>query len=154
MRRVKLLFFILCLSVPLFVFAEQKVSVKEVIDGDTIVTEGGETIRYIGIDCPEEGYYQDGKFIAEPQPFFEEALEANREMVEGKTVSLEFDTVKKDEFGRTLAYVYIDGKMVNAEMIKKGYARADISYPNTSYKKEFLQLEADAQSKEVGIWSR
>lgn len=155
MKKRKVLIFLLCLAIPLFVFAEEKVKVKKVLDGDTIITEKGEVIRYIGIDCPENGYYnEDREFVEDPQPLFEEALEANRKLVEGKTVTLEFDAKKKDDFGRTLAYVYVDGKMVNTELLKEGYARTKLTDPNTSYREEFLQLEWDAQDKRLGIWGQ
>ena len=71
--------------------------VAAVIDGDTIEIEGGQWVRYLGIDTPEIG-----------QPFYEEARNKNKELVLGKNVRLDIcKSEPKDKYGRLLAYVYI-----------------------------------------------
>ena len=69
--------------------------VAQVIDGDTIVIEGGYHVRYIGIDAPKRD-----------EPLYREAKEANRALVEGKTVRLERDVSDRDRYGRLLRHVY------------------------------------------------
>jgi len=102
---------------------EKEFIVSRVIDGDTIELTNGITIRYIGINTPEVG-----------QPGAEEATEANRALVEGKKVRLEYDVQKQDKYGRTLAYVYLeDGIFVNAELVKQGYAQVATYPPNVKY---------------------
>ncbi len=54
---------------------------------------------------------------------------------------LEFDKVKYDNYNRILAYVYtLDGKFINAEIIKNGYAYL-FPYPSEMNKFKVL-LEA------------
>jgi len=67
-------------------------------------------------------------------------------------VKLEFDVRKRDKYGRLLAYVYVDDAMVNAQLLKKGLARA-VSYPpNLLYQDRFNSLEQEAKEKGIGIW--
>jgi len=121
---------------------DNPVLVTRVIDGDTIEIEGGYYVRYIGIDAPEKG-----------EPFYGEATEANRNLVEGKKVYLEKDVEDKDEYGRLLRYVWVDNTMVNAELVRLGYAYSYSYPPNTKYQAYFLQLEKEAREQRLGLWS-
>ncbi len=67
--------------------------VERVIDGSTIELTTGAKVGYIGINIPRDKYFQ--------------ATEANRQLVEGRTIRLEFDVEKKDRYGRILAYAYV-----------------------------------------------
>src|SRR6266545_3270240 len=64
----------------------ERATVVAVIDGDTIVISGGEKVRYLGINTPET--HHPDKL---PEYCGEEAFEANRRLVAGKAVRLEFD---------------------------------------------------------------
>lgn len=127
---------------------EEEILVTRVVDGDTIEIQNGEMVRYIGIDTPEiEGPYTS------LECFGQEASEMNRQLVEGKRVRLAADVENRDQYGRLLRYVYIDDLMVNAELVRLGYARA-VSYPpNTRYEEMFSQLEQQAREKNRGLWN-
>ena len=90
------------------------VQVVRVIDGDTIqvccIFGDREKVRYIGSNTPEIHHPMKGI-----EPFGKEASEANRKLVDGKTVRLEFDVQQVDRYKRLLAYAYLeDGTFVNA----------------------------------------
>lgn len=120
-----------------------------VIDGDTIVLENGETVRYIGIDAPETEH------PSKPIEYYgKEATETNRRLVENKIVRLEFDAQKRDRYGRLLAYIYVDTIFVNAELIKQGYAKVSTCPPNVKYQDIFLKLEREAREKGQGLWAK
>ncbi len=119
--------------------------VTQVIDGDTIVIEGGYRVRYIGIDTPE---IHDGV-----EPFGMEALEANRQLVEGKIVRLERDVSQTDKYGRLLRYVYADGIFINGELVRLGLAEAKAYPPDTRYQEELEQLEKEAREGGRGMWA-
>ena len=90
------------------------VQVVRVIDGDTIqiccIFGDREKVRYIGINTPEIHHPMKGI-----EPFGKEAAEANRKLVDGKTVRLDFDVQQVDRYKRLLAYVYLEaGTFVNA----------------------------------------
>ena len=125
-------------------------SVTRIVDGDTIVLSDKTSIRYIGIDTPET------KHPRKPvQLFGKEASEANRKLVEGKKVRLEYDVQKTDKYGRTLAYVYLeDGTFVNAWLVENGYARVSTYPPNVKYQDKFIELERKAMEEKRGLWGK
>lgn len=119
-----------------------------VIDGDTIVLDGKEKVRLIGVDTPET------KDPRKPVQYFgKEACAFTKRLVEGQKVRLGFDLNKTDKYGRTLAYVYLeDGTFLNAEIIKQGYGFAD-GYFIFKYSGEFKRYEREARKNEIGLWS-
>ena len=67
-------------------------------------------------------------------------------------VKLVYDKDKYDQYGRTLAYVYLGKSMFNKTLLKKGYARAVYYAPNGKYRKAFNKLQATAKKKKKGFW--
>ena len=121
--------------------------VERVVDGDTIKLANGEKVRYIGIDTPET------KHPRKPVQYFgKEAFEANRKLVEGKTVRLEFDVQQRDKYGRLLAYVYVDDIFVNAWLVENGFAQVSTYPPNVEHQELFLKLQREAREKNRGLW--
>jgi micrococcal nuclease len=121
--------------------------VVAVIDGDTIVISGGEKVRYLGINTPET--HRPDKL---PEYCGEAAFEANRRLVAGKTVRLEFDQRLRDKYGRLLAYVYVDNLFVNAELIRQGYAQVSSYRDNQRHDAEFQRLQRSAIEARRGLW--
>lgn len=115
---------------------------REVKDGDTMVLSNGEEVRYIGIDTPERG-----------ETLFWEATKTNQEMLKKGKIALEYDLDKKDDWGRTLAYVWVDSVMINAELIKNGLAWVYLFSPNLKYRDRFISLQKQARGEKIGIWS-
>lgn len=120
--------------------------VIDVIDGDTIIIEGGYRVRYIGIDTPEVHPRVEAYGI--------EAWQVNRQLVEGKLVRLERDVSETDRYNRLLRYVYVDSVFVNAELVRAGLARARAYPPDTRYQDYLEKMEAEARRDGRGIWSR
>jgi micrococcal nuclease len=136
---------------PSFPDGTTPATVVRVVDGDTIEVEiEGETykVRYIGIDTPET--------VDPRRPvgcFGEEASAANKALVEGLIVGLEGDVSDTDRFGRLLRYVWLDSQeMVNALLVRDGYAQASAYPPDVRYQEFFDGLEAEARSAERGLW--
>jgi len=118
--------------------------VTHVVDGDTIEVEIEGlmySLRYIGIECPEPGQYG-----------CDEATQANRQLVEGKTVRLAKDVSDTDQHGRLLRYVYLGDIFVNAELIRSGYATAWTYPPDVAFSDLFVQLESEAREAGLGLW--
>lgn len=124
------------------------VKIIRAIDGDTIEIEGGERVRYIGIDTPE--LHHPNKPV---QPFAEEAWRYNQSLVEGKMVYLVQDIQPRDRYKRILAYVFVDDVLINARLVKDGYARVATYPPNVIYEKLFLRLERKARKEKGGLWN-
>ncbi len=128
------------------------VQVVRVIDGDTIrvccVFGDRVTVRYVGVDTPEIHHPMIGVERAG-----KEASEANRKLVDGKTVRLEFDVQQVDRYNRLLAYVYLeDGTFVNAWLVENGYAMVMTVPPNVKHQELFLKLQQEAREEGRGLW--
>ena len=121
--------------------------VVAVLDGDTIIIDGGEKVRYAGLNTPET--HHPDKL---PEYCGQEAFEANRRLVAGKTVRLEFDERRRDKYGRLLAYVYVDSLFVNAELIQQGYAQVSTYKDNQRHHDDFARLQKDAIAARRGMW--
>ena len=126
--------------------ASQEGRVVAVTDGDTIrvMLQGQEyPVRYIGMDTPETG-----------QPNATAARDKNVELVSGKTVRLEKDVSETDRYGRLLRYVWVGDMMVNAELVRQGYAQAATFPPDVKYQQKFSALQKEAQTAGRGLWQR
>lgn len=123
-----------------------------ITDGDTITVRMGERkeqVRLLGIDTPE----MDDK----RQPWRDQARAASlyvREQLKGRTVTLEGDTVQpdRDPHQRLLRFVFVDGRNLNLELVRLGYAKVYRKF-DFNGKTEFLQAEAEASASKVGVWT-
>jgi len=129
-------------------------TVQRVVDGDTIVVRVNgrtERVRYIGMDTPES--VKPGTPV---QCYAKAASAENRKLVQGQRVKLVSDAEARDRYGRLLAYVYRerDGLFVNAELVKRGYAKPLTIPPNVAHAADFRRLAAGARRAGRGLWSR
>jgi micrococcal nuclease len=127
--------------------------VKKVVDGDTFYIDNGtlkgEKIRLIGVDAPESR----NTFRKKVGNYGNQAKAFVTNLLTGKSVKLEFDIEHTDQYGRTLAYVYLEsGFFLNAELVKQGYAMVMTVPPNVKYVEEFVKLQQEARENERGLW--
>jgi len=125
--------------------------VSRAVDGDTIevLLDGqAEYVRYIGIDTPETV-----KPDTPVQCFGPQAHRFNAHLVTHKRVRLVFGVERRDVYGRLLAYVYLDGRFVNAELARLGFARTLTIPPNDRYARPLKRLEIAAARAGRGLWS-
>lgn len=125
-------------------------TVTGVVDGDTIhvsTSAGDFTVRYIGIDTPET--VDPGRPIG---CFGQEASARNKKMVDGRVVELEKDVSETDEFGRLLRYVWVDRQMVNAVLVRDGFAQAATYPPDVKYEAHLVELQTEARQARRGLW--
>jgi micrococcal nuclease len=126
------------------------VRVVTVIDGDTIdVAWGGrrERVRLLGVDTPET--------VDPNRPvgcYGPEASAFTHQRLQGRDVRLRFDRQRRDKYGRLLAYVEVDGRRFNDELLTGGYARLLVIPPNGSHGRAMLDEELEARSARRGLW--
>lgn len=124
--------------------------VKYILDGDTVLLETGRLVRYLGIDAPELGH--DGR---EDEFLAREAKDYNRSLVQKGRVGLEFDLEREDRHGRLLAYLFTEkGDMINALMIRKGFARVMVTGSNLKYFPLLRDHQRLAMSEKIGLWGQ
>lgn len=125
-------------------------AVVRVVDGDTIHVRIGarlESVRYIGVNTPEVHHPTRGE-----EAGGREATAVNRQLVAGKQVRLELDVQGRDRYGRMLAYVWIGDVMINAELVRLGYAQVMTIPPNVRHQALFVKLQRDARDAGRGLW--
>lgn len=128
--------------------AAERVTVKRVSDGDTVQLTDGRAVRYIGINAPEIDHARNAA-----QPLGFEARAYNAQLVEGRTVRLELDAERLDDYGRTLAYVFLpDGTLVNESLLQSGLAFCLYRLPNVKYESRLLAAQRSAMRAGRGLW--
>lgn len=140
-------------------------AVKRVVDGDTlkIVFQGQEeSIRLIGIDTPEsrsnkkarKDSARSGQDMRTITAMGKESANYVRSLVKkGDIVQVEFDVQQRDRYGRLLGYVYLrDGRMLNEEIVKAGYASPMTIPPNVKYQDRFQKAYREAREKGRGLF--
>jgi micrococcal nuclease len=145
--------------------ASNTATVVRVVDGDTLKIEMNgheEAVRLIGIDTPESKINKKAKKDAVKTNHDVETITAmGREATKyvrtlirkGDTVSIEFDVQKRDKYNRLLVYAYLtDGKMLNEEIIKAGYANVMTYPPNVKYQERFVKAYREARDTKRGLY--
>jgi len=136
----------------------QMVLVKQVVSGQTIEVVSASTptadprrVRLIGIEAPD----------MRQQPWGIEARRQLAQLLGDRSVLLELDVEKRDQYQRQLSYIWArsaDGpknrdSLLNEEMVKRGYALAKPRSPNTKYDQRLANAQAWARIMGVGIWN-
>lgn len=161
----KTLLFLLILSLSHPLYAQESGKVRSVIDGDTlkIIYRGKEErVRLIGIDAPEskinpkaeKDANRSGEDLKTIISMGKKATRFVERLVKpGDRVSIEFDVEKRDKYGRLLGYIYLsDGRMLNEEIVKAGYANLLTYPPNVKYQETFLKAYREARENKRGLW--
>jgi micrococcal nuclease len=121
--------------------------VDHVIDGDTIVLDDGQRIRYLLVDTPESTNGENDCFGVEARDY-------NHTLVTGRTITMAYDEVCQDRYGRLLAYVSVDDVEVNRTLLENGFACILHIPPNGNDRvAEYQALEDMAKADDVGMWN-
>lgn len=126
-----------------------EVYVNHVIDGDTIRIAAGDSVRFIGIDTPEIDWENN-----EAEYYGWEAREYLQQKLHEENVRLKYDQQKKDHYGRLLAYVYLNDKNINQDLLEKGYATLMTVEPNIKYEAQFKSTAEEARRSRKGLWNK
>ncbi|MCJ7806453.1 MAG: thermonuclease family protein [Clostridia bacterium] len=140
-----------------------KITVTGIVDGDTIYVRFSsgkeEKVRLIGVDTPEINHPTKGE-----EPFGIEADQYTRSVLDNVNAWLEFDLGERDQYGRMLAYLWLErpeelseleirDKMFNAWLLIGGYASQVIFAPNVKYVDYFADFEVEARKAKRGLWA-
>lgn len=135
--------FLLVISLLLnFFFIYQNLErnrVVRVVDGDSIQIKDGRRIRMLGIDAPERG-----------RCMADEARQRLIKLTLGKRTRLT-DTVT-DDYGRTLANVWVGRILVNKILVEEGLAK--FVYVSSPYYDEIKSVYQKAKMEKLGIFSQ
>lgn len=137
------------LSIILILWALTTVAHTESLTGKVVSVKDGDTIeilvnnepiriRLYAVDCPEKS-----------QAFGQKAKQFTSDLCYGKTVSVKIHD--KDRYGRLIGEVFLpDGKILNNELLKAGYAW---HYKQYNQSPILAMYETEAKKEKRGLWS-
>ena len=129
--------------------AAERHRVEKVFDGDTILLDDGQKVRFLGVNTPET----DNKYKT-AETGGEQAKNWLRQRLEHHYVTLQTDVELQDKYGRSLAYVFTDDQqLVNQELVKNGLAMVSIFPPNLKYTDTLLAAQQQAEQSRLGLWA-
>lgn len=127
--------------------------VVRIIDGDSLVLDGGQTVRLVGIEAPRLGRRGDPD-----QAFAEDSARMLESLVLGRMVQLHYPGPTRDRFDRALAHVTTRDQTgpkvwANLAMVDRGGAWVRL-YPDTAAQADLLlDAEHSARAAGQGLWS-
>lgn len=133
---------------------KELVKFSKCVDGDTarfIINGEEKTVRFLAIDTPESNHPEK-----EEEPFSKEASNYTCNLItRAKEIYLEYDgnSDKEDKFGRILAFVIVDGELLEEKLIENGLAKVAYIYGDYAHLSDLRKKEAEAMDKKIGIWS-
>ena len=111
-----------------------------VVDGDTLHAKVQGVVmdfRLAEVDAPES-----------PQPYGSRSRDELAKLVKGKQlVIVPTDT---DRYGRTVAFVWIDGMCINEELVRRGAAYFYDEYAGDDF---LFGVEEEARAEKRGLWA-
>ena len=146
MKKIIVLLILFLIPINCYAIDKKEVKFYSCVDGDTanfIMKNKKIKVRFLAVNTPELSH--NGK---EEEPYAYEAKEYTcKKLTNAKKIEIEFDkkSNKKDKYGRYLAWVYVDKKLLQNELVKKGYA--DLTYLNDDYK----YADTLKKSKQIAI---
>jgi len=108
-----------------------------------------------GCEVKEVQKVNNGKVISPSMPLADKAREFLKNKLKGKEIILVYDKGDpKDKFNRELAYIFVDGKCIQTELLREGLAIIRyVKEPNTALYDEFKKAESEARSQGKGVWA-
>lgn len=130
----------------------QAYQVLQVVDGDTLWLDMDgqrEKIRLLQINTPE---------VNNPSiPLGQAASDFTKDFVQDQMVLLEYDVERHDQYGRLLAYLYVQDQggnlsCLNEELVRQGLAKVVRYGKNTLRYDAYKKIEDQARQDNIGIW--
>lgn len=138
-----------------YVLAMDTVKFNSCIDGDTIkvsLKDKVYTVRMLAVNTPETGYSSNTK----KEYYGEEASKYTCDRIKkAKNIQLEYDSKSDeyDKYGRLLAWVFLDGKLLQEDLVRLGYAKVAYLYDDYKYADRLKEIQEETSAKGIGVWN-
>lgn len=125
------------------------------VDGDTAklkIDGQTETVRFLAIDTPETKHPTKGV-----EPFGKEASDYTCDALTNANVirvELDLNSEQRDKYDRLLAWIFVDDKLLQEELLNNGLAKIAYLYGEYSYMDQLYKAEQSAQINNLGIWEK
>lgn len=150
-----IIFTIILFNINTDVYAlKNEVLFSDCVDGDTakfILDNEEITVRFLAIDTPETKHP-----TKEVEIFGKDASEFTcNSLKNARKIELEYDENSdlKDKYERYLAWIWIDNKLLQNEIISEGLASVAYIYDDYKYVDLLESTQDEAKSNKKGIWS-
>jgi len=131
--------------------AGERVSVVEVVDGDTVILSDRRQVRFVGIQAPKLPLGRKG-FVK--WPLADESIATLDGLALNRDFTLRYGGTRMDRHGRILAHmVSEDGLWLQQEMLRLGMARVYTFPDNRAVIPALLAAEREARKARRGIWA-
>lgn len=150
----KFLFFIIICFCLIDANAKERVEVQldKCVDGDTawfIYQNKSSKFRFLAINTPES--------TNKIEPYGKDASKFTCNLLsQANIIEVEFDpnSNKKDKYDRYLAWIFVDGELIQEKLLEKGYAEIKYIYGDYLYLDRLKKIENSAKQKELGIFHK
>ena len=121
-----------------------------VYDGDTVKLKNGRKIRLIGINAPEIAHGERQR----EEPGGQQARQALIRLLETHSrVALQYGKERYDRYGRTLAHLFLDGRInLQQRLLEQGLAAAVAFPPNLTLQPCYQGAAERARQRGLGVW--
>ena len=119
-------------------------TVTRIIAADTLELNNDQSVRLYAVSCQEKG-----------EKFSDEIIEYLTQTAINQKVTLEYQpNYETDKWGRTNAYVFINGQHLNLQLVSQGYCTVTIYSKRAKliYQDELLNAQEQAKSENLGRW--
>ena len=129
------------------------VEFRSISDGDTATfVVGGLPIatRFLAVDTPEVNSSTAGQ-----EPWALAAKDYTEDKLRNaQTIILELDANSDifDKYDRLLAWVWVDGELLNYMLVNEGLAYVKYLYGDYRYSAIMIKIEANAQKQKIKVW--
>lgn len=152
MKKALILFLMLvCSTLTITANTRTEVELSKCTDGDTahfLINGVDTTVRFLAIDTPE--------YTKEKEPYGKEASEFTcKALTDADVITLEYDahSDSSDKYGRDLAWVFVDGELLQKQLINAGLAEVQYVYGDYAYTDELYAAQEIAKQNKLNIWS-
>ena len=154
MRKHLIILIILLFPINCYALDKKEVTLKSCIDGDTanfIMNNKEIKVRFLAIDTPEIEHNN-----VKEEPYGIEAKNFTcKKLKNANKIELEFDknSNKKDKYNRYLAWIFVDDKLLQNELVKNGLAQVAYLYGDYKYTDILKESEIKSKLSKKGIYS-
>ena len=127
------------------------ITLTKCTDGDTahfLIDGKDTTVRFLAIDTPE--------YTKEKEPYGKEASTFTCDALkQANEIQMEYDdgSDKTDKYGRDLAWIFVDDKLLQKMLVEEGLAEVAYLYGDYAYTDELKESQEMAKAAKRNIWS-
>lgn len=123
---------------------KEVITLERCIDGDTAVFNEIGAVRFLYINTPES--------TTKKEPYGKDASQYTCSLLQqAKEITFEYDGPIHDKYNRTLAWIFIDGQLIQTLIARQGYVQSFYDYGDYRYEQEVLAAHQKAKDEHLNV---